>query len=139
MPAFSLYRSSDGLVVPVVLEEGLVGAHHLGVLVQALPHAGAQPDDALHAVGRQEGVAEDLLGLLPDAIHAARPLDQADDGPRQVVVDDDGAVLEVLAFAQDIGGDSTRSSSVGADLVALLVALRAEAPGQAGRVSASRR
>ena len=79
------------LVVLVVLEEGFVRADHLGVLLQALPHAGAQADDALDAVGRQEGVAEDRLGLLADAVDAAGPLDQADDGPGQVVVDDDRA------------------------------------------------
>ena len=55
-----------------------------------------------------------LLGLLADAVHAARPLDQADDRPRQVVVDDDGAVLQVLAFASTSVATRTRSSSPGA-------------------------
>ena len=93
------------LPLALVLEEGFIGADDLSVLVQALADARAQANDALDAIGGQERVAEDLLGLLADAIHAARALDQADDGPRQIVVDDDGAVLQVLAFAQDIGGD----------------------------------
>ena len=105
MPAFSVNRSRTAWSLSLILKEGLVRADDFGVLLQALPHARAQADDALDAIGRQEGVAEDGVGLLADAVHAAGALDQADDGPGQIVVDDDGAVLEVLAFAEDIGGD----------------------------------
>ena len=90
--------------------------------------------DSLDAVGRQERVAEDLLGLLADAVDAAGSLDEPDDGPGQVVVDDDRAVLEVLAFAEDVGGDQDAQFLVRRDLVALVVADRAEAPGELGRV-----
>ena len=55
-------------------------------------------DRLLHAVSRKEGVGENLCGLLTDTIHATGALDQTDDGPRQVEVHDDGAILEVLAF-----------------------------------------
>ena len=59
MPAFSVKRSTSSWSFAFVLEERLVGADDLGVLLQALADARAQPDDALDAVGRQEGVAED--------------------------------------------------------------------------------
>ena len=91
----------DSLVVVfvLVLKERLVSADHLGVFPEALPYSPAQVDDALDALGGKEGVAEYLLCLLSDAVHAARALDEADDGPRQVVVHDYVGVLEVLAFA----------------------------------------
>ena len=50
-------------------------------------------------------MAEYLLRLLPDAVDAARPLNETDDGPGQVVVDDDMAVLEVLSLAEYVSGD----------------------------------
>ena len=103
MPAFSVNRSRTRLIVAVVLEEGLVGPHDLRVLLETLPDAAAQADDPLDAISRQERVAEDLLGLLPDAVHAAGALDQPNDRPRQVVIDDDRAVLEVLPLAEHIG------------------------------------
>ena len=53
----------------------------------------------------QEGIAENLFRFLADAIHAARALDEADDGPGQIEIHDDGGILEVLAFAEDVGGD----------------------------------
>ena len=65
----------ERLIVRLVLEERLVGADDLGVLLQPLADARAQADDPLDAVGRQERVAEDLVGLLPDAVHAAGALD----------------------------------------------------------------
>ena len=130
---------ADEGVVLLVLEKGFVGADDLGVFVQALADARAQADEALDAIGGQEGVAEDLLGLLPDAVHAARALDEADDGPRQVEVHDDGGVLKVLAFAEDIGGDKDaefidRGDVVGRAFVPRLVAFGAEAAGEAGGI-----
>ena len=121
---------ADDLVVPVVLKEGLIGADDFGVLLQALADAGAQADDPFNAVGRQEGVAEDLLGLLADAVHAAGALDKPDDRPGQIVIDDDGAVLEVLAFAEHVGGDQDAKFVLRGNLVALVVADRAESPRQ---------
>ena len=94
----------------------------------------AELDDAFHAVGGQEGVAEDLVRFLPDAVYSAGPLDQADDGPGEVVVDDDGAVLEVLAFAEDVGGHQHADFLFGGDPVALVVADGAEPPGECGGV-----
>jgi hypothetical protein len=47
-------------------------------------------------------MALDFFCFLPNAIHTAGTLDQADDGPRQVVIDHDGAVLQVLALAENI-------------------------------------
>ena len=95
----------DGLVIGFVLEERLVGAHHLGVLLEPRPHPPAQLDDALDAVGRQEGMAQYLARVLADAVDAPGALDDSDDRPRQVVVHDDGAVLQVLPLAQHVGRD----------------------------------
>ena len=74
-------------------------------------------DDPLHAVGRQERVAEDRVGLLADAVDAAGPLNQADDRPGEIVVDDDRAVLEVLAFAEDVGGQHDAQFVLPGDLL----------------------
>ena len=76
--------------------------------------------------------------MLADAIHAARALDEADDGPRQIEVHDDGGVLEVLAFAEHIGGDQHAEflggrNVVGRTFVPRLVAFGAEPAGVAGR------
>ena len=98
-------KVADEVVVFFVLEKGFVGADDLGVFLQALADARAQADEALDAIGGQKRVAENFLRLLADAIHAARALDEADDGPRQIEVHDDGGVLKVLAFAENIGGD----------------------------------
>ena len=117
-------------IVAVVFEERLVGADHLGVLAQAGADAAAQADDALDAVGREEGVGEDLLGPLADPVDAAHPLDEPDDRPGQIVVDDDAGVLEVLALGEDVGGQEDAQLVAGGHLVALLVAPRAEAPGE---------
>ena len=114
------------MVVLLILEEGLVGADDLGVLAEAVPDAVAEVDDALNAVGGQEGVAENLFGLLPDAVDAASALDESDDGPGQIVVDDDGAVLEVLALAEDVGCDEDAQLLVGSHACAPPVADGAE-------------
>jgi hypothetical protein len=124
------------VVIAVVVEEGFVGADDFGVLDQALPDASAQPDETLHAIGRHEGIAEDGVGLLADAVHAARALDQADDGPGQVVVDDDVRVLQVLAFGQHVSGDEHAQFVGLLDLLTLVVGLRREAPGQGCGVGA---
>ena len=78
-----------------------------------------------------------VSALLADAVDAAGALDQANDRPGQVVVDDDRAVLQVLALAQHVGGDQHAQFVAWGDTVALAVALRAEAPGQRGRVGGS--
>ena len=109
---------ADGLLVGLILEKGFVAADHFGVLAEAVAHAGAQADDAFDAVGGEERVAEDLLRLLPDTIHATGPLDESNDGPRQVIVDDDGAVLKVLAFAEDIGRDQDAQFVLRLDTIA---------------------
>ena len=59
MPAFSVNRSRTTLIVSSSSKKRLVRADDLGVLLQALADAGAQADDALDAIGGQEGVAED--------------------------------------------------------------------------------
>ena len=122
------------MLLTFVLKEGLVGAHHFGVLVQALPHASTQADEAFYAIRGQERVAEDLLRLLANAVDASGALDQANDGPGKIEVHDDAAVLEVLALAQDIRRKQHTQFVLGCDLVPLLVALGAEAPGVARRV-----
>ena len=115
-------------------KEGFIGADHFGILVKSCPYAGAQPDQPFDSLGGEEGVAEDVLRLLANAVDAAGALDEADDGPGQVVVDDDGAVLKVLAFAEHIGGDEDAQLLFGRNLVTLAIGNGAEAPGQLGGV-----
>jgi len=52
----------------------------------------------------KERVQEDFLGLLTNTVNAPCTLDQSDDGPREVIVNDDVAILEVLAFGENVGG-----------------------------------
>ena len=72
---------------------------------------------------------------MTDTVHAAGPLDEPDDGPRQVVIDDDMAVLEVLAFTQHVGRNDNAEFIVQRHLVAFAVADGAEAPGAESRVA----
>ena len=83
----------DGLFVFIILEERLIRADHLGVLLEPVPDTLAQFDDALNSLGGQERVTKYLLRLLPDAVDAARPLNETNDGPGQVVVHNDVTVL----------------------------------------------
>lgn len=55
-------------------------------------------DDLLDTIGRQEGITEDGVGLLADAVHPAGALDEADDRPREIIIDHSRRVLEVLPF-----------------------------------------
>ena len=64
--------------------------------------AGTQENKAFDAFCGQEGVAEDLLGFLTDAVTPSGTLHEANNRPGQVVVYDDRTVLQILAFAQDI-------------------------------------
>src|ERR1022692_873111 len=72
----------------LALEEGLVRPDDLRVFAQTLKHALAQADDPLYALGREEGIAEDVPRLLPNAVDAPCALDEPDNRPRQVEVDD---------------------------------------------------
>jgi hypothetical protein len=54
----------------------------------------------------------DGVRLLADPVHAAGALDEADDGPGEVVVDDPCGILKVLAFREHIGGDEECGSAV---------------------------
>ena len=76
-----------------VLEKGLIGSNDLGILMETRSDTRPKPDQALNSVGRKERIAKNAVCLLPDAIHAAGSLDQADDCPWEVVVHDDGAIL----------------------------------------------
>ena len=73
-------------------------------------------------------MAENLLGRLADTVDSTRALNEADDRPRQIVVDDDMGVLEVLALAQHIGRDEYPQFVIFLDLVSMVVADRAETP-----------
>jgi hypothetical protein len=125
-----------------VLEKRFIGADDFGVFAQTLADSRAQADETFNAICRHKRVAKNLLGFLADTIHTAGTLDEADDGPRQIEVHDDGGVLQVLTFAQDIGGDQHaqfigRRNVVGRAFVLCLVAFRTEPAGVVGRVSVS--
>ncbi|OQC24336.1 MAG: hypothetical protein BWX70_02639 [Verrucomicrobia bacterium ADurb.Bin070] len=99
-----------------------------------MPHAGAEADYALDAIRRQERITEDGVGLLADTVDAARALDEPDDGPGQIEVDDDGAVLEILALAEHIGREDDPQFVFTGHFVAFAVADRAETVSDGGRV-----
>ena len=125
-------KIGNDFIVLVVVEEGFIGANNFGVGVEPRSHLRTKIDDRFDSVCRQETVAEDFVGFLADAIHAASPLDEPNDRPRQVKVDDDESVLKVLSFAQDIGGNKNSQFLVGRNR--LLVALRAKPVGKVGDV-----
>jgi hypothetical protein len=114
--------------VLVVIEKGFIGANYFRVRVEPRSHFCSKVDDRFDSVCWQEAVAKDFVGLLTDTIHAACPLDKTNDRPRQVVVDDDESVLEVLSFTQDIGGNEDAQLLLRRN--GLLVALRAETIGK---------
>src|SRR6185436_5185725 len=53
----------------------------------------------------EKRIAKNAFRLLANSIDASGALNQPDNGPRQIVVDDDGTVLQVLAFAKNVGGE----------------------------------
>ena len=121
----------------LVLEKHLVRADNFGVFVETLADTGAQADETLDAIRWDKRVAEDLLGFLADTIHAAGTLDEADDGPRQIEVYDDGGVLEVLTFTEHVGGDQHakffgRRNVAGRPFLPPLIAFGAEPAGVVG-------
>src|SRR4030095_1818266 len=85
-------------------------------------------------VGRQKRVAQDGLGLLADAIHTASPLQQANDGPGQVIIYHSRRILNVLSFAQCVGSNEEVKFLIGHNPGVLVVAHRTEAPGKLRRV-----
>lgn len=81
-------------------------------------------------------MAEDSIRTLADTIHAPRPLDEPDDRPGQVVIDDDCAILKVLAFRKYIGGNEHAEFVAGGYLFALTVRFGRKAPNDLGRIQA---
>jgi hypothetical protein len=121
---------ADQFVVLVVVEEGLVGADDFLVLDQALAHTGTEFDEAFDAIRRDEGVAKNLVRLLADTINTAGALDQTDDGPGQVVVDDDVRSPAGSGPRKARPSRSARGAHPLVDLVAFSVGLWREAPRQ---------
>jgi hypothetical protein len=66
-------------------------------------------DEALDTLCRDKRVKRNLLGFLADTIHAARTLNEADDGPRQIEVHDDSGVLKILTLVFDERSPSRRT------------------------------
>jgi hypothetical protein len=100
----ALVEVVEDLDLAVAAEELLVGAERFGGGSESVLDALPQPDLLLDLLVRDQ-VEVDGVGLLSDAVDAAGALDDPDDGPGQVVVDDDVAVLQVLTFGEDVGGD----------------------------------
>ncbi len=118
----------------LVFEEGLIGADHFGIFIQTLADTGTKPDQLFNAFGGQEGIAENPFGFLPDAVHPAGTLDQADNGPGKIKIDDDGTVLKVLAFRKDVGGNQNAEFIFRSDPITFVIGFGTEAPGETGRV-----
>ena len=79
-------------------------------------------------------MAQNLLRLLPDAVHPTCPLNDSDDGPGQVVVHDNMAVLKVLTLAQHVSGDKDAKFVLWLTLARSLVAVWAELPCKLGGI-----
>ena len=94
-----------GLICAVIFEKCLIRSDHFAVFLQACAHPCTQSDNALHAVRGQEGIAKDVPGDLAYTVYASCPLNQADDGPGQIIIHNYRTVLKVLAFAQYIRGN----------------------------------
>ena len=67
---------------------------------------------------------------------AGRKLDEANDGPRQIVIDDDEAVLEVLAFTDAIGGDEQVEFAFGGKIFGAFLGAWREGRDDAGEILA---
>ena len=89
----------------VALKENFVAAHDTCVLVDTVVEASAQVDDVFHAVGREKRVTENFVALLSDTVHTSCTLDKPDDSPRQVEIDDNVRILQVLTLAEHVGGN----------------------------------
>ena len=72
--------------------------------------------------------------MLSNAIYAPGALNQADDRPREIVIYDNGAVLKILSFAEDVGGDHDSKFIVARNAILFLVALWTETPCQPCRI-----
>ena len=71
---------------------------------------------------------------MPNAVYASGALDEPDNGPGEIEVDDDGAILEVLPLAENVRRDQDAQLVGWFDFVALFVADRAEPPGERRRI-----
>ena len=85
-------------------EEPLASTEHDRVGVKTLAYAPMVADHLLDASGWEHRGHDDLVGGLADAVHAPGALHHSHHCPRQVVVDHDPGILEVLPLRQDIGG-----------------------------------
>ena len=74
---------------PVFVKKSFIGAKHFLTLFEPSTQSVAKSDDFIHTIRRQERVTGDCERLLTDAVHAARTLDEPDDGPRQIEIHDD--------------------------------------------------
>ena len=99
--------------------------------MKSLPHPCAEENQVLHSIGRQEGIANNLLRSLADSVHAPGSLHESDNGPREIEIDDDCTILEVLPLAQYVRRDQDSKFLIDADAVPLVVTGRTEAPGVA--------
>ena len=104
-----VFRRNDALVEVVkevdllsIAEELLVRSKCRSVVSKPLSNALTKLYSLLNLLVGDE-VNDDFIRLLTDAIDTARTLDNANDRPGQVVVDDDVRVLQVLAFRENVG------------------------------------
>ena len=109
-----------------VLKKSLVCPDHLGVLVQPLAYPGPEPDEPLHPFCREKRVTENLLGFLAYAVDTAGTLDEPDDRPGEIVIDDHERILKVLPLTENIRGDKDTDLVLFGGPVFGLVALGAE-------------
>src|SRR5262249_45043691 len=115
-------------------EERFISANDFGIFLETLADSRSEANNALHAVCREKRVAANDLRLLTDAVHTPGSLNEPNDGPRQIVVNDDSAVLKVLPLTENIGRQQPTQLVGGRDFAMLVVADRAELPGKFSRI-----
>ena len=93
----------------VSLEKHLVRAYNVGIGIDAVVEATSEIYDFLHTVGREEGVAINLVGLLADTVNTSCSLDKSDYGPWKVVIDNYVSILQVVTFGKHICCDEYAS------------------------------
>src|ERR1700692_1965950 len=79
-------------------------------------------------------MAINRICFLPNAVYTTGPLNQTDDRPRQVIIHDDGTVLEVLPLAEYVGCQQDPEFVFRFDDFPLFVALRTKLPRNCRRI-----
>ena len=116
------------IVIAVVFKECLIRSNDLCIFLQPRTDARAEANNTLNAISRQEGITDNIFSLLAYPIYTASALDKPYNSPWKVVVYNNGAVLKVLAFAENVRCNDNTKFLLWPYLASFVVAFRAEMP-----------